>query len=189
MAAEKDMTKMQLVDMCDKLPPLTKFTFGFKLDPWQIRVLKWIDAGKNVIICAPTSSGKTVLSSYAAFPKTKRFREKTDEEEKAEKLAAQREATRIIQDDASDDEVDEDDDDEEDNEPLSEDDENEDLNEELANLGSPVTCSSATQRPPLLIARDNRHRHRGYSLESQSCAICGAHRASRVAGGAYFLPH
>ena len=30
MTAEKDMTKMQLVDMCDKLP--TKFTFGFKLD-------------------------------------------------------------------------------------------------------------------------------------------------------------
>lgn len=106
MASEKDMIKMQLVDMCDRLPPLTKFTFGYKLDPWQVRVLRWIDAGKNVIICAPTSSGKTVLSSYAAFPKTKRFRDKTDEEEKAEKLAAQREATRIIQDDASDDEGD-----------------------------------------------------------------------------------
>jgi hypothetical protein len=104
MASEKDMIQMQLVDMCDRLPPLTRFTFGYKLDPWQIRVLKWIDAGKNVIICAPTSSGKTVLSSYAAFPKTKRFRERSDEEEKAEKLAALRDATRIMQDDDDDDE-------------------------------------------------------------------------------------
>lgn len=36
------------------------------MDPWQKRVLTWIDAGKSVVICAPTSSGKTVLSSYVA---------------------------------------------------------------------------------------------------------------------------
>lgn len=46
---------------------MSKFTFGHKLDPWQIRVLSWIDAGKSVVICAPTSSGKTILSSYVAF--------------------------------------------------------------------------------------------------------------------------
>jgi energy-coupling factor transporter ATP-binding protein EcfA2 len=53
--------------MSDSLPPLSKFSFGFKLDPWQKRVLRWIDAGKSVVICAPTSSGKTVLSTYVAM--------------------------------------------------------------------------------------------------------------------------
>eukprot|EP01034_Spumella_vulgaris_P027120 gene27121-33797_t len=67
MATEKDMIQLQLVEMYDSLPPLSKFTFGFKLDPWQKRVLRWIDAGKSVLICAPTSSGKTVLSSYVAI--------------------------------------------------------------------------------------------------------------------------
>lgn len=67
MDKEADMIRVQLVDMSDCLPPLSKFTFGFSLDPWQKRVLKWIDAGRSVLICAPTSSGKTVLSSYVAF--------------------------------------------------------------------------------------------------------------------------
>ncbi len=69
-ANEKDPIKLQLVDMFDKLPPLSKYTFGYRLDPWQKRVLTWIDEGKSTIICAPTSSGKTVLSSYAALPKS-----------------------------------------------------------------------------------------------------------------------
>ena len=69
-ANEKDPIKLQLVDMFDKLPPLSKFTHGYKLDAWQKRVLTWIDSGKSTIICAPTSSGKTVLSSYAALPKS-----------------------------------------------------------------------------------------------------------------------
>lgn len=61
------MIEIQLVKMSDRLPPLSKFTFGYSLDPWQKRVLRWIDAGRSVLICAPTSSGKTVLSSYVAF--------------------------------------------------------------------------------------------------------------------------
>jgi hypothetical protein len=64
---EEDLIRLQLVDMSDALPPLSKFSSGFKLDEWQKRVLTWIDAGKSVIICAPTSSGKTVLSSYVAI--------------------------------------------------------------------------------------------------------------------------
>lgn len=67
MQAESDMIRLQLVEMSDSLPPLTKFNFGLRLDPWQKRVLAWIDAGKSVVICAPTSSGKTVLSSYVAI--------------------------------------------------------------------------------------------------------------------------
>lgn len=66
-AQESDVIRLQLVEMSDSLPPLTKFNFGLRLDPWQKRVLAWIDAGKSVVICAPTSSGKTVLSSYVAI--------------------------------------------------------------------------------------------------------------------------
>jgi hypothetical protein len=66
-AKEEDLIRLQLVDMSDSLPPLSKFSSGFKLDPWQKRVLTWIDAGKSVVISAPTSSGKTVLSSYVAI--------------------------------------------------------------------------------------------------------------------------
>eukprot|EP00601_Ochromonadales_sp_CCMP2298_P018711 CAMPEP_0173320502 /NCGR_PEP_ID=MMETSP1143-20121109/28852_1 /TAXON_ID=483371 /ORGANISM="non described non described, Strain CCMP2298" /LENGTH=323 /DNA_ID=CAMNT_0014264073 /DNA_START=121 /DNA_END=1089 /DNA_ORIENTATION=- len=67
MGQETDMVRLQLVEMSDSLPPLTKFNYGLRLDAWQKRVLAWIDAGKSVIICAPTSSGKTVLSSYVAI--------------------------------------------------------------------------------------------------------------------------
>ena len=34
---EKDMVKLQLLDMSDSLPPLSKFTHGYKFDPWQKR--------------------------------------------------------------------------------------------------------------------------------------------------------
>lgn len=34
---EKDMIKLQLLDMSNSLPPLSKFTYGFSLDPWQRR--------------------------------------------------------------------------------------------------------------------------------------------------------
>ena len=34
---EKDMVKLQLLDMSDSLPPLSKFTHGYKFDPWQRR--------------------------------------------------------------------------------------------------------------------------------------------------------
>ena len=56
----------QLKEMSDRLPPLSPFSSGFKLDDWQIQVLELIDENKSVIVCAPTSSGKTILSSYVA---------------------------------------------------------------------------------------------------------------------------
>ena len=60
------MIVVQLTAMSDRLPPLSPFTSGFKLDDWQIRVLKMIDKRQSVVICAPTSSGKTVISTYVA---------------------------------------------------------------------------------------------------------------------------
>ena len=38
----------------------------FALDAWQKRVLTYIDEGRSVVVSAPTSSGKTVLSTYLA---------------------------------------------------------------------------------------------------------------------------
>jgi ATP-dependent RNA helicase DDX60 len=64
--AAEDMIVVQLTAMSDRLPPLSPFTSGFRLDDWQIRVLKMIDKRQSVVICAPTSSGKTVISTYVA---------------------------------------------------------------------------------------------------------------------------
>jgi ATP-dependent RNA helicase DDX60 len=62
-----DVIEFQLVKMANRLPPLSKFSFGRSLDPWQKRVLSFIDRKRSVIVCAPTSSGKTVLSSYVTM--------------------------------------------------------------------------------------------------------------------------
>ena len=57
----------QLMFMYDRLPPLTLVHRGkFELDAWQKRVLTNIDENISTIVSAPTSSGKTVLSTYLA---------------------------------------------------------------------------------------------------------------------------
>ena len=60
------MVKFQLTEMSDRLPPLSPFTSSFRLDPWQKEVLQLIDNNQSCVICAPTSSGKTVISTYVA---------------------------------------------------------------------------------------------------------------------------
>eukprot|EP01038_Epipyxis_sp_PR26KG_P005470 gene5470-7573_t len=90
---ESDLIRLQLVEMSDCLPPLTKFTFGHSLDPWQKKVLRWIDDGKSVVISAPTSSGKTVLSSYVAVifkhnKNLKMVKDNNNADEKEQKIAA-----------------------------------------------------------------------------------------------------
>jgi len=56
----------QLTEMSDRLPPLNlhSLTGSFKLDDWQLHVIERVNARKSVLITAPTSSGKTVLSTY-----------------------------------------------------------------------------------------------------------------------------
>ena len=54
----------QLEKMYDRLPPLSPFLKGWKLDSWQKKVLHHVDQRQSVIVCAPTSSGKTVISTY-----------------------------------------------------------------------------------------------------------------------------
>jgi ATP-dependent RNA helicase HelY len=38
---------------------------GFELDPFQVRALDALDAGRSVVVAAPTGSGKTVIGEYA----------------------------------------------------------------------------------------------------------------------------
>ena len=65
---EECIISFQLNEMSDRLPPLSQYARGgFKLDSWQRHALEFIDAGKSVVVCAPTSSGKTALSSYVAL--------------------------------------------------------------------------------------------------------------------------
>ena len=40
-------------------------TYGFPLDPFQVRALDALDAGHSVVVAAPTGSGKTVVAEYA----------------------------------------------------------------------------------------------------------------------------
>ena len=58
---------LQMEFLGNKLPPLDFYNRSkFKLDDWQIDVLKKIKDDNSVLVCAPTSSGKTVLSTYFA---------------------------------------------------------------------------------------------------------------------------
>lgn len=63
----RDLIEFQLTEMSDRLPPLNMHHMNkFILDDWQRTVLTHIDANHSVVVCAPTSSGKTVLSSYVS---------------------------------------------------------------------------------------------------------------------------
>ncbi len=67
MKKEEDLIVFQLTEMADRLPPLSRFVQGWKLDEWQKRVLRVVDEKRSAIVCAPTSSGKTVISQYVTF--------------------------------------------------------------------------------------------------------------------------
>jgi len=97
-------------------------------------VLTWIDAGKSVVICAPTSSGKTVLSSYvavifkaAALSSTAKEEQTKGASAKNAKKSSSVAAARVVSKSLDDDEEEEEDDEEEDGyEYFEEDDEEED---------------------------------------------------------------
>ena len=40
-------------------------TYRFRLDPFQLRAIDALDAGRSVVVAAPTGSGKTVVAEYA----------------------------------------------------------------------------------------------------------------------------
>jgi len=64
MASKENLISFQLTEMPDRLPPLSRYNRRFKLEKWQCDVLSSIDKNQSAVVCAPTSSGKTLLSTY-----------------------------------------------------------------------------------------------------------------------------
>lgn len=62
---ELNLKRIQLKFLGNKLPPLDFYNNNeFKLENWQIEVINLIKSKQSVLVCAPTSSGKTILSTY-----------------------------------------------------------------------------------------------------------------------------
>lgn len=63
-----DIFQYQMVHLYEYLSPLSHFDEKKpKLDQWQKNVFEMMDRRQNVIVIAPTSSGKTALSTYASL--------------------------------------------------------------------------------------------------------------------------
>ncbi|MGB3203536.1 MAG: DEAD/DEAH box helicase, partial [Crinalium sp.] len=44
-----------------------KTLFPFDLDEFQYQAIAAFDAGRSVVVCAPTGSGKTLIGEYAIY--------------------------------------------------------------------------------------------------------------------------
>jgi superfamily II RNA helicase len=62
----EDLIKLQFTKFHSQMPPLNENGFK-KLDDWQINVINNINNNISTIVNAPTSSGKSILSGYAAI--------------------------------------------------------------------------------------------------------------------------
>src|SRR5438270_7612958 len=45
--------------------PTPRIQYPFALDPFQLEAIASLEAGRSVVVCAPTGSGKTVVGEYA----------------------------------------------------------------------------------------------------------------------------
>ena len=68
---DAEIVRFQLTEMHDRLPPLSRFSSGFKLDQWQKDVLALVEKEQSVVVCAPTSSGKTIMSTFVTVSSAK----------------------------------------------------------------------------------------------------------------------
>jgi len=64
MNGKENLISFQLTEMADRLPPLSRYNRAFRLEEWQCSILDAIDKKQSAVVCAPTSSGKTLLSTY-----------------------------------------------------------------------------------------------------------------------------
>jgi superfamily II DNA or RNA helicase len=64
MNGKENLISFQLTEMADRLPPLSRYNRKMVLEPWQFDILEAIDNRESAVVCAPTSSGKTILSTY-----------------------------------------------------------------------------------------------------------------------------
>ena len=64
MSGKENLISFQLTEMADRLPPLSRYNRQFRLEEWQCSILDAIDKKISAVVCAPTSSGKTLLSTY-----------------------------------------------------------------------------------------------------------------------------
>lgn len=64
MSGKESLISFQLTEMPDRLPPLSRYNRQFKLEDWQCDILQAVDDRQSAVVCAPTSSGKTLLSTY-----------------------------------------------------------------------------------------------------------------------------
>eukprot|EP00980_Cylindrotheca_fusiformis_P018838 scaffold6276_cov138-Cylindrotheca_fusiformis.AAC.25 len=64
MSGKENLISFQLTEMADRLPPLSRYNRKFQLENWQCDILQAIDNRESAVVCAPTSSGKTLLSTY-----------------------------------------------------------------------------------------------------------------------------
>jgi len=64
MSGKDNLISFQLTAMADRLPPLSRYNRTFRLEEWQCAILTAIDEQRSAVVCAPTSSGKTLLSTY-----------------------------------------------------------------------------------------------------------------------------
>jgi hypothetical protein len=64
MNGKENLVSFQLTEMADRLPPLSRYNRKFQLEKWQCDILQAIDDSSSAVVCAPTSSGKTLLSTY-----------------------------------------------------------------------------------------------------------------------------
>jgi len=64
MNGKENLISFQLTEMADRLPPLSRYNRKLQLEAWQFDILQAIDNRESAVVCAPTSSGKTILSTY-----------------------------------------------------------------------------------------------------------------------------
>ena len=66
--SKTDIYEYQMTNLYEYLSPLSHFDEKRpKLDQWQKDVFEMMDLRKNIIVIAPTSSGKTALSTYCSL--------------------------------------------------------------------------------------------------------------------------